>query len=493
MKWNGDSMNIYTKLLLCLLLTAALGCSLLACSGGAEVAPQSVPAAEPSQPEDTARADEPVSPAGTARYTDDGRRIITIGTWYDKFYVSKHTDIYDDPSLTGVEDTEETHKRFVTAQLKLDRIRELEQKYNVVLEYANLTYDGTRESIDTSIPEGFPDVDIYETDVSFGIAAALNGYAVSLEELGLQDTDVFNGQDAMMYLGINNQQGSYLFAPSVSGGTNAYPLAFNLDMLEAAGLENPQDLFDRGEWTWEVWRAYLKTLTQDTDGDGNIDVYGYSGYWTNMLTNLLLSNNAGIAAGVEQTLDSAGTRQVLAYIDEIYNTDKTARPWDDANWEVNNSLYAAGLSAFWVGADWLFNEQGGAELPFEIGVVPWPCGPAGDPASNMYTQPQSSWYFIPKGAEDPKLIYDVFFDWVNWYDGDMDLGSDNEWTRAQYMTERNYDYAAMMATRPGFDLWESLKGSFSILPLMSGELTPGELVDTYAQEYQAALDKYFKG
>jgi hypothetical protein len=427
-------------------------------------------------------ADESSKTRGSApKYTDEGKRIITIGTWYDRYYVSKHTDIRDNPSMVDP----------VIAQIRLDKMREIEKKHNIVLNYVNLTFDGVQESITDSLQAGAPDVDIYEVDLQFGIPAVLNNYAVSLEEMGLQGTDVFTSQDVMKYLQLSGQQESSLFAPSKSGAIEAYVLAFNMDLIKKMNLENPQDLYDRGEWTWDKWREYLLALTRDTDGDGRIDIYGYSGYWTNLFANLLLSNGAGVAQGLRETLSDSKTLEVLNFINDLYHKDKTARPWDRSNWEINNRLYAEGLSGFWIGADWIFDAQG-YNLPFEIGVVPWPCGPHGSFSENRHSLPSGNWYFIPRGVENPRLIYDVIFDWTNWYSGDLTLGADDEWSRTMYMTGRNYRYAVMMASRPGFDLWENLGIGFSLLPMLAGEQSPSELVDLYSRRFQDALDNYFK-
>ena len=438
---------------------------------------QTVPVSDTTETEsETVKEIEPV-----AYYTEDGRRIITIGTWYDRYYVSKHKDITDDPQLS---DNNSSTKR-------LDRVREIEEKYNVELRYVNLTYDGVRESINASALAGVPEVDIYEVDMKFGIPAVLNGYAVSLEEMGLRDTDVFTTQKVFKYLSLMEQEQTYLFTPIGTGAVNAYVLAFNMDLINGAGLENPQDLYDRGEWTWDKWQEYLKVLTRDTNGDGKTDIYGYSGYWGQLLSNLLLSNGTSIAGGKTETLSSPETLEVLDFIYTIYNYDKTARPWDSSNWDINNELYAAGLSGFWIGADWLFGEQGGSELPFEIGVVPWPCGPSGDLETNRHSLPQNNWYFIPKGIEDPRLVYDVIFDWINWYDGDTELGINQEWSRNLYMNERNFEYARFMDSRPGFDLWEGLDVGFNLTEMMDGEENPVTVVEYYKTLYQEALDSYF--
>ena len=443
--------------------------------------------------------DVDLPPQTSARYTPDGRRIITIGTWQDLYFTSKHTDIYDDPTVPTLsdEDDEETRadkeRRIHIAEMRLANIRAIEERYNIVLESVNLTFEGVRESIRVSVTEGVPDVDIYQVDSQFGIPAALEGHAMALEDIGLAGTDVFDRQLVTKHLKLTGQDKSYLFNQSLSGSISAYPLAFNLDMLLAAGLENPQDLYDRGEWTWEVWEEYLRVLTKDTDGDGEPNIYGYSGYWTDMLRNLLMSNGAGIAQSAVQTLDSAPTREVLDFIHTLYNTDKTARPWDGANWEINNTLYAEGLSAFWIGADWIFNQQGGAELPFEIGVVPWPCGPSGNAETNSYSSPDTNWFMIPVGAEDAELIYNVIFDWLNWYDYDLTIGDDRNWSRTNYMTPRNYDYAVMMSQKQGFDLWDSLSRTtgFSLYSLLQGEQDTQGVIEGYSAPFQAALDKYF--
>jgi ABC-type glycerol-3-phosphate transport system substrate-binding protein len=417
-----------------------------------------------------------------AKYTQDGKRIITIGTWYDRYYVSKHHDINEDPKMADP----------VSAELQLKKIREIEAKYNIVLQYVNLGFDGVRESINTSIPAGIPDVDIYEADLQFGIPAVLHNYAVSLEEMGLGDTDVFKDQVVMKYLNVLGQRENFLFMPSNGGGIGAYVLAFNLDLIRKAGLENPQDLYDRGEWTWDKWREYLKKITRDTDGDDVPNIYGWSGYWSQMLANLLLSNQAGIAPGPEEKLSDPKTREVLQFIYDMYNTDKTARPWDSSNWEINNRLYAEGLSGFWVGADWIFNESGGANLPFEVGVSPWPRGPSGSFENNRHSQPAGNWFLIPKGAADPRFVYDVMYDWFNWYNGDLSVAKANEWSKTMYMNDRNFNYAMMMSLKPGSDVWQTLEMDFNLYPLIAGEAGPDDIIVEYRDMVQAALDSYFK-
>jgi ABC-type glycerol-3-phosphate transport system substrate-binding protein len=429
--------------------------------------------------------DEPAD-SGSAKFTEDGKRIITIGTWYDRYYVSKHTSIEDDPGLSDPD----------TAQIKLDRLRAIEKKYDIELRYVNLTFDGVKESIDTSIPAGAPEVDVYETDLQFGVPAVLEGYGIPLSEIGY-DEAALKELVAIQTLTLPGQDSPALFSPSSAGSGRAYPLAFNLDMIKDAGLENPQDLYDKGEWTWDKWREYLKKLTKDTDDDGKTDVYGYSGWWPNLLTNLLMSNGTGIAISNTEGLSKPASVEVIDFIDTIYHEDKTARPWDDSDWNINNQLYAQGLSGFWIGADWVFDSMGGKvgkdnDVDFEIGVVPWPTGPSGDQKTNFMSQPNGNWYFIPEGTAEPKVVYDVIADWINWYDSDTEVGLNDTWSHDMYMSDRNFDYAKAMGERVNLDMWQDLNVDFNLSAMLTGGTSPQELIDAGKTAFQDALDKYNK-
>ena len=318
------------------------------------------------------------------------KRIIKIGTWYDHYYTSDHTKLEDNPDVTNQE----------TAQMQLDNIRAIEEKYNVELHFVNLTWDGTIESINTSIMAGQPDCDIYEVDIQFGVPAAFNGYAAALEDVLPAEADVLSGQTILKPLDIGTDK-SYLFKTvTKENQLGGYPLGFNMDMINEAGLENPQDLYDRGEWTWDKFKEYCVALTKDTDGDGVTDVYGYGGWWTNMVANLLMSNGATIAAGETETLSSAATGEVLNYINTLYNVEKCARPWNEDDWDSNNAAYKNGETCFFIAPAWTITPE---ELNFELGIVPWPVGPSGNKDTNNGMALAGNAYMIANGVEDAEI------------------------------------------------------------------------------------------
>lgn len=431
---------------------------------------------------DTPAATTEIAPAAQTR-------TIRIGTWYDHFYDSTMSGIEDNPNVTDPE----------RDQMNFDNLKEVEQKYNVKIEFVNLTWDGVQESINTSILAGTPDCDIYEADLSFGIPAALNGYAIDLRTILPEDDDLLTDQINVNQVDCGLNDGSvYLFqhnaAENAVAGT--YMLAFNADMLDEAGLENPNDLYARGEWTWDKWREYLLALTQDTNGDGITDVYGYGSRFDFLIYNLTMSNGCTIAGSDKENLSSAEVGEVLDFMYNLYNVDKVARPWNADDFNDNQNAYYDGKVASWISAAWIAASNGNndAALPFEEIWCPWPIGPSGNQDTNKLKNVSSgNAWFIPTGTEDPYFVYKVFYDWRNWYHDDIELrDADMTWWEDSAQTEENYAVMEYLGSRGAFDLWNALGIEWDFTEILNGTMTAAQFQQTWKQSVQDALDNYFK-
>lgn len=414
------------------------------------------------------------------------KRVIKIGTWYDHYYDSTHTGIYDDPSVSDEE----------LAQAHFDIVAEIEERYNVEIEFVNLTYTGIQESISTSILAGTPDCDIYEVDLSFGIAAALNGYALDLESILPEDSDIFTDEMVFKSIDIGLDKGTYLFQQNSAESVlyNTYMLAYNKQMLDDAGLEDPNALYERGEWTWEKWREYMLKLTQDTNGDGTIDVYGYGSRWDFLVYNLLMSNGTTIASTDTENLSSPEVAEVLDFIYNMYNVDKVAKPWDAEDFDANQNAYMNGEVAFYIDAAWISSANAANTLDFDIVWCPWPIGPSGNQETNALKNVSSgNAWMVPAGVKDPELVYNVFYDWSNWFKGDTEYrDGDLTWWEDCAITEENYEVMQYLGSRGGFDLWNSLGLDWDWSTILYGTMTPAQFQETYKQNVQDALDSYYK-
>jgi len=63
----------------------------------------------------------------------------------------------------------------------------------------------------------------------------------------------------------------------IPGGLGPQVLFWNMDYFEEAGLENPNELHDKGEWTPEKFLEYAQALTKQ-DGD-KYTTFGFMFYW----------------------------------------------------------------------------------------------------------------------------------------------------------------------------------------------------------------------
>lgn len=474
-------------------LASAMALTVVGCSssnGGSSTAttPDAGNNDKTTEADNTDATEEGTKPAAPSE-----KRVVTMGSWWDIYYTSEHDDPDDQPNITNYE----------TAQMQIDNVRKLEEKYNCEFYTENMTWDGIIGSINASIMAGKPDVDIYMSDLQFGVPAVLKGYAQNTADYGA--TDRLEEAAVVKGLKIGTSEDCYLFQEQAISSNSVYVLGFDMDRIKAKGLENPQDLYEKGEWTWDKFMEYMKALTEDTDGDGVTDKYGYGGWWTVFFQYMLMANDADISATNEEHLSDPKTVETLEFIYDMYNVSKVARPWaldDDHSWEYNND-YRSGEMAFWISANWIAQDgkDSDPDASFEVGFVPFPMGPSCDGDYNTKAT-AGNWYFIPKGIEDADFCFDVFYDWINWYDYDNDYRDDNEW--AQNVTyapkaedpERNFNILLEASFKEAYDPWQSLQedgqGIIGLGGVMDGSQTAAQYVEENKQRVQNALDQLFK-
>lgn len=418
-------------------------------------------------------------------------RVITIGTWYTSYYTSEHDSIDDNPDVQDVEE----------AQMQLDNMRAIENKYNIELYYNNLTWNGTIESINTSIMAGAPNCDIYMVDLQFGVPAVLNGYAEALEDIGIENIN----DDVMKGFKFTLDDKTYLFGANTID-LGGFPLGYNKDMIAAANLEDPYELYLRGEWTWDAWVEMMEVLNDPANG-----VYAYRGAWTNTLDQLLCSNGATIAGitpdengNIVEGLSSQETTEVLNFMKEIY-VDKGFSYWNaecDADWNANVYAFGEGGCVFFPAAAWIMQEAD-KDQQINLGVVPWPLGPsAGSYDEIPQIKQGGTFYMIPKNVKDPATVYNVIYDYTNWYGGDLELRDDFEWFE-QWMAGRennpnNFEVLKGLADEPKdvvVDLWNNveLSADYNIRGLIEGLCEVAQVQETNKNLVQDYLDNYFGG
>ncbi len=459
--------------------------------------------------------------ASTSTKKDTGaKREITIGSWWRQYYDSTdetmdvssdwvNAQFKDDDDEAAI--AEKTINQKV-ALAKWNKVATLEEKYNLsAFKWVNLTYAGTKESINTSILAGSPDCDIYMVDTGMAIPAQMNGLLVDLKTIVPADHDLFTNQDVFSYLDLGDGKACVL---QVQGNfSNTYPLGFNYQMVMDAGLEDPRDLYARGEWTWDKFIEYCQKLTQDTDGDNQTDQYGFCGFLNDSFRELCFSNGTTVAGGATETLSSAATGEVLQFLSDMYNKYNVCYPYDsyanggDPSSSMRNQ-YQEGNVAFFPIAVWIQNGNGNypaenngiGNIEWDTAFVQWPVGPSGNAATNPgFNAIDGQFFVIPAGVTDPEATFNFLYDLYNWFENDTDFRSDpatlnwwyNETGKEKEFKDANFEVQKWCLGHPGTEFLESLGTSLNLEYIMTGEYTPAQFQETYKQEVQDALTSMF--
>jgi hypothetical protein len=189
----------------------------------------------------------------------------------------------------------------------------------------------------------------------------------------------------------------------------------------------------------------------------------------------------------------------------MYNTYNVARPWEgDPTPYWDNNDWSTGQGAFFTWVAWLaqrnglskgFSFGGYEPCPYEIRVVPWPLGPSSGGKDNVAGgNIKGNVYMLPKGTIHPDIVFDVFFEYNNWYEYDIELRDEASMWVEDYYTDdfSGLEYTIYLAGRPQLDLWDYLNArnaegnGFGVGGLLDGSTTPAQL----AQEWRLIMQDY---
>lgn len=418
-------------------------------------------------------------------------RTIEVAIWWDTETIPDSNRRTPDPDASNP----------VVEQMRLDKMRSLEDKFNIRFEFVDMTFAGVRESINTSIMAGTPDVDVYCVDLQWAVPLVLNNLCLPVRAYAPEDSDMFSvSPKVMSTVNIAGNADDFLLRPASPGSDiwSLYSLGFNKDILDEFSQPCPQDLWDEGRWTWDAWMDIMRAVTDSGRG-----TYGYGGAFGHDLGYLLMSNGAGIALTDQEGLTSGPTLQVLNLIFNMYNVDRVARPYDETDY-WNSSSWSDGNIAFFPWVTWRAQGQGitrgfawGSyeESQYVIRNVHWPVGPSGNRDTNAMQNLNGNVFMIPTHTIDPDIVFEVFYGFHNWYDYDLSI-RDDEMSEADYYgdDERGFQYALEMVSRPQFDMYVALGvqnadgDGFSVYSLIAGEEI--EMVSQFTEGWRNVLQDY---
>lgn len=432
-----------------------------ACSGGGA----SEPTVKPSESADTPAVVEPTPTEEAAKTIDLGNRTIRIAAWWD----------------------EKPKGETAGEKARLEKMAQLEKDYNFKFEFINVPFEEYMDKFTTTVLAGEPFADVVIMEYKRAIVPVKAGQVLPISEFTTAANDINNEQKLVMKL-PSLGGGEYAFN---SPGVSIVGLHYNRDLFKRLGLPDLQELYNNGEWTWDKFLDVAKQATRDTDNDGKNDTFGFSGWPADMARHFGAAN--GITFVDDATMQDMSTDpkmiETLELVNRVVNVENVnkVKTGNKMDWNEINT-FKDGDVAMAIQYDWNIGD-----LTFEVGVVPIPKGPSGD-GQHTYASTALNGWFIPKGVEDPQIVYQIFEEMRDVPPTEEYLGQD--WLESRYKTEADIAMALEHVNGTGKISVEEGIPDYPFFAIMDDIIVNNQsvtaTVEKYKAEAQAALDKVGK-
>ncbi|MCM1188947.1 MAG: hypothetical protein NC541_06585 [bacterium] len=382
------------KKVLALLLATAMTLAATGCGDSPEPGstPESQESGDSSAPtEESPEASSPETPA-EPEY-DFGGRTFRIGSYHD---------MSPDPEGSDLD------------QAYAERIEYVEQNYNCNIEFV-VVGGGNDEIINnyvTSVLSGDPCCDAGYI-LSYRLLPALieGGIAQPISDLGVVDFSAPwydpAGIEAATYKGKQ-------YGLAKRGAGVQYGIFWNKTLFDRYNLPDLYELYEKGEWTWDKFREIALAGNQDTDGDGEYDIWGFN-QRENLIWSFMSSNGADAvkktADGVELALDTPEAKEALEFYADFMQNVPHMKGWQ-GDWQSQIWSFRDGTSCMCYEAWWIANSYLNADpandregMQDDWGFVPFPMGPSGTEYVS-YGKESDPW-FILNGVEKPEEVAQV--------------------------------------------------------------------------------------
>jgi multiple sugar transport system substrate-binding protein len=210
-------------------------------------------------------------------------------------------------------------------------------------------------------------------DLGWVVESSLPAFVESgaLLEIGedLRSDEAYNFDDVLpnTLSGVSQDDSIYGF-PFANG---AQPVVVNTTLFEQAGVDNPVDIYERGEWTWDELARVSRELVESGEATYGFDIpqFGFSNY--TLFTPFMKATGADAwPGGSECGYDSPESQAAVEFLRTMM--------FEDGSYPLpgETSSFPTGDTGMYLGAPSTLNQLTEAEFEFEL--LPQPEGVNGD-------------------------------------------------------------------------------------------------------------------
>lgn len=267
-------------------------------------------------------------------------------------------------------------------------VKLFEETYGGKIDYLQCTWAEHLDKLQTLIASGdSPDL-VDKVDLTFPNLIAKNVYEDLTDYIDLTQPQWEGYADLVAEYAYNGGQYYYPFT------ANALPncLIYNKTKFDGLGLDDPKELYDAGNWTWDEFKAVMIDF-MDRDPDAIGGVYGLIG------EDIIISTGTplvGMQDGkVVSNINSAEVERATTYLTDLRKEGLAVR--GDGMWSNESAPLATGKVAFLGVGQWKITDFCSQFKEYEFGFVPYPRDPSAD---DYYYNTSSFGYMVPKGSEN---------------------------------------------------------------------------------------------
>lgn len=390
--------------------------------------------------------------------------------------------------------------------LELDRIKELNKKYNVkiVMKKGAANY---QEAIVSSIAAGSPIGNIIKINgyknydfIRAGLCADLTP---AMKSTGIDMTASHYNQRSNKYYNVNGKQ--YVASLIIPQDHDVYELWFyNKDVLSELGYKPGyiQGLYKSGNWTWAQATKLFAAATKKS-ANGTITRYALGDSMPFRLVTTLALSNGGKIGGVDSKgapTANLGAANVRAAMQQVYD-------WGAVNKYIATTQGEETYTKFKKGELFMCAAPAGQAKQFynngvNFGVVYAPKGPNG--SKNVAPVIVGSSFMIPvtyqKDADKYLMLLDELYapykdisrEEIIKNDAISYFSDTDSWNI--YLESALNESVRVNDDFTPYNLeWVKPEFGTVCLNLVKGTITPGVVVEKYNDQYQALLNDLFKG
>ena len=403
-------VNFTTKLLAALLcLVMALSTLLVGCTNAPDGDTETTPSNDSppdNTPVETTPAETEYDPLAALPVENFGNYVFNILTPSRNWAVVNMTAA----DITGDTIQDTIYERQVI----------IEERLKIKLQETITTSDVTQRLMELAMQSGEDAYDLGLVPTHNALKMYNQNYVYDQTELDSLDlTNAWWEQDFNRDVNIGDKRYISFGNANLIYYSSFYIFAFNKDMIDSYGLENPYELVQTGKWTWDKVYDMMKTAAVDHGNDGVFtpgeDIVGLTGH-INPCRNLILSSGASITTrdqsgfpvyeGLSDRYISAFTKFTEYFITSPYAAIAGASPNRYAGYSSSGGIdnyaqvFADGQALILATATNHITMLRNSETNYGVVVVP-----KYDEAQEKYITPVYSateGFVIPMNAPDPE-------------------------------------------------------------------------------------------